>query len=130
MYISCVVKFLLNRPSLSISSCRSRYEADLSLSVVSFISSSMGYKIVREGDMSLHSKQYPDSEPTSLCPFLLILLLRVEATNDNFYRVVRIFQQEDKMMKYIANSTYLEMENCKVPHQLGNFRDFIRCLNT
>jgi hypothetical protein len=32
----------LNRPSLSISRCRSRYEADLSVSVVSFISSSMG----------------------------------------------------------------------------------------
>jgi hypothetical protein len=34
--------FVLNRPSLSISRCRSRYEADLSVSVVSFISSSMG----------------------------------------------------------------------------------------
>ena len=34
--------FALNRPSLSISWCRSRYEADVSVSVVSFISSSMG----------------------------------------------------------------------------------------
>jgi hypothetical protein len=33
--------FILNHPSLSISRCRSRYEADLSVSVVSFISSSM-----------------------------------------------------------------------------------------
>jgi hypothetical protein len=99
-----------------ISRCRSRYEAELSVSVVSFISSSIGYKIVREGDISLHSKQYPVSEPTSLCPFPLILLLRGEATNNNFDRVVRIFQQEDKMMKYIATSTYLEMENCKIPH--------------
>ena len=34
--------FVLNRPSLSNSKCRSRYEADLSVYVVSFISSSMG----------------------------------------------------------------------------------------
>jgi hypothetical protein len=40
--ISFVVNFDLNRSSLSISMCRSRYEADLAVSVVSFISSSMG----------------------------------------------------------------------------------------
>jgi hypothetical protein len=34
------LSFVFNRPSLSISRCRSRYEADLSVSVVSFISSS------------------------------------------------------------------------------------------
>jgi hypothetical protein len=34
--------FVLNRPWLSISRCRSRYEAVVSVSVVSFISSSMG----------------------------------------------------------------------------------------
>ena len=34
--------FVLNRPSLSISRCRSRYETDLSVTVVFFISSSMG----------------------------------------------------------------------------------------
>jgi hypothetical protein len=32
---------VLNRYSLSISSCKSKYEADLAVSVVSFISSSM-----------------------------------------------------------------------------------------
>jgi hypothetical protein len=37
---------IVNRPSLSISRCRSRYEADVSVSVVSFISSSMGYYLV------------------------------------------------------------------------------------
>jgi hypothetical protein len=36
--ISFVVKLDLNRPSLSISRCRSRLETDLSVSVVSFIS--------------------------------------------------------------------------------------------
>jgi hypothetical protein len=47
--ISVVIKdtdipnFVLKRPSLSISRCRSRYEAGLSIYVVSFISSSMGY---------------------------------------------------------------------------------------
>ena len=43
--ISCIVsyRFVLNRPSLSISRCKSRYEPNLSLSVVSFISFSMGY---------------------------------------------------------------------------------------
>ena len=35
--------FFHKRPSLSISRCRSRYEAGLSISVVSFISSSMGF---------------------------------------------------------------------------------------
>ena len=35
-------KFVLNRSSLSISRCKSKYDADLSLSVVSFISSSLG----------------------------------------------------------------------------------------
>ena len=34
--------FVLNSPSLSISRCRTRYEADLSESVVSFISRSVG----------------------------------------------------------------------------------------
>ena len=34
--------FVLNRHSLSISRCRSRYEADLSVYVVSYISSSIG----------------------------------------------------------------------------------------
>ena len=38
-----IVESPFNRPSLSISRCRSRYEADLSVSVVSFISSLMGY---------------------------------------------------------------------------------------
>ena len=43
--ISSLVSYscVLNRPSLSISRCTSRYEPDLSLSVVSFISFSMGY---------------------------------------------------------------------------------------
>jgi hypothetical protein len=40
--ISFVVKFLFNRPSLLILRCRSRYEADLSVFVVFFISNSMG----------------------------------------------------------------------------------------
>ena len=35
--------FVLNRPSMSISMYRIRYEADLYVSVESFISSSMGY---------------------------------------------------------------------------------------
>jgi hypothetical protein len=35
-------RIVLNRPLLSISRCSSRYEADLSISVVSYISSSMG----------------------------------------------------------------------------------------
>ena len=38
-----VISFVLNRPSLLISRCKSRCESDLSLSVVSFISFSMGY---------------------------------------------------------------------------------------
>jgi hypothetical protein len=37
--------FVLIRSSLSISRCRSRYEADLAVAVVSFISSSKGYAI-------------------------------------------------------------------------------------
>jgi hypothetical protein len=40
--ISFIINFVLNNPSLSISNCRSRYAADLSVSVVSFISSSLG----------------------------------------------------------------------------------------
>jgi hypothetical protein len=36
------VKFVFNCPSLSISRCKSRYEADLYVFVVSFVSSSMG----------------------------------------------------------------------------------------
>jgi hypothetical protein len=39
--VSFVVKFRFNWASLPISSCRSRYEEDLAVSVVSFISSSM-----------------------------------------------------------------------------------------
>ena len=38
-----IISFVFNRPSLLISRCKSRCESDLSLSVVSFISFSMGY---------------------------------------------------------------------------------------
>jgi hypothetical protein len=48
--IFCGKVFVLNRPSLSITRCRSRYAVDLSVSVVSFISSSMtmGYSVTND----------------------------------------------------------------------------------
>ena len=50
--------FVLNRPSLSISRCRSRYEADLSVYVVFFISSSMGYiRSTKSPNIELFSKR-------------------------------------------------------------------------
>ena len=40
--ISFAMTFVLNQPSLSISRCSSRYEGDIDVSVVSFVSISMG----------------------------------------------------------------------------------------
>ena len=40
--------FVLNRPSLSMSRCRSRYEADISVSVVSFILGSIGIDAINK----------------------------------------------------------------------------------
>ena len=40
---SLLLSFVLNTPFLSISGCKSRYEVDLSVSVISLISSSIEY---------------------------------------------------------------------------------------
>ena len=53
--------FGLNPPSLSISRCRSRYVADLSVYVVSFISSSMGYmRSTKSPNLELFSESTHD----------------------------------------------------------------------
>ena len=49
---------VLNRPSFSIVMCRSRYEADLFVSVVYFISSSMGYmRSTKSSNLELFSER-------------------------------------------------------------------------
>jgi hypothetical protein len=62
-------------------------------------------------DLHLEIKDTTDTDRSAS---YLDLNLQIKDTTDTDRSAS--YLDKDKMMKYIATSTYLEMENCKIPH--------------